>query len=137
MGTLHAPAALREQLEVIGSRKESKQGTFLFRRGDAVAGIYLISAGTIRLGLEWEAPAFPARKLACGAVIGLPATLSDSTYSLTAQVIEDAQLVFVPRERLIQLLRDKPSLCFETMNILTEELVQTRAALERVRKPAS
>lgn len=137
MRTLYAPETLRAQLEAIGSKKASKQGTFLFRRGDTVSGIYLISAGTVRLGLEREAPAFPSRNLACGAVIGLPATLSDSTYSLSAQVVEDAELIFIPRERLIALLRDMPSLCFETMTILTQELVETRAALERVRKAAN
>jgi CRP-like cAMP-binding protein len=68
--------------------------------------------------------------------VGLPASLSDSAYSLTAEVSEDAELVFLSRQRLLDLLREKPELCFQVMSILTEELTQTRTALERVRKAA-
>jgi CRP-like cAMP-binding protein len=37
------------------------------------------------------------------------------------------------RQSLLDLLRQKPELCFQVMSILTEELTQTRTALERVR----
>jgi CRP-like cAMP-binding protein len=137
MGSLNAPEELRRQLEAVGTIVESERGTFLFRRGDQVSGVFLIAGGTVRLGLERDARAFPSRYLGAGAVIGLPAALSDSTYSLTAEVVEDARLIFVPRDCLLNLLGETPSLCFHAMNMLTEELVETRQALERVHKGAS
>jgi CRP-like cAMP-binding protein len=70
-------------------------------------------------------------------VVGLPATLSDSSYSLTAEVLEDCRLIFLSRQSLLELLRQKPELCFQVMSILTEELAQTRTALERVRKASA
>ena len=133
MGTLIAPDELKQQLETIGSRIQKSRGSFLFRRGDEVSGIFLISEGTVRLGLERDPPGFPARHLGSGSVVGLPATLSDGPYSLTAEVLEDSQFVFVSRQRLLDLLRDKPQLCFHVMTILSEELSQTRTALERTR----
>ena len=70
-------------------------------------------------------------------MVGLPATLSDSSYSLTAEVLEDCRLTFLSRQSLLDLLRQKPELCFQVMSILTEELAQTRTALERVRKASA
>jgi CRP-like cAMP-binding protein len=136
MGTLVAPDELKAHLIAAGSPIRRGRGTYLFRRGDAVTGIFLISRGTVRLGLDGNPASFPWREVGPGSVVGLPASLSDSSYSLTAEVIEDAELVFLPRQRLLDLLREKTDLCFQIMNVLTEELTQTRAALERVRKAA-
>jgi CRP-like cAMP-binding protein len=118
MGTLLAPDELKEQLEIVGSRMKKARGSFLFRRGDEVSGVFLIAQGVIRLGLERDLPGFPARRLGPGSVVGLPATLSDTSYSLTAEVLEESEVVHVPRPRLLDLLREKPELCFHVMAIL-------------------
>lgn len=134
MGTLVAPDELKQQLESAGSRIRKAPGSYLFRRGDEVSGVFLISQGTIRLGLERDLPGFPPRSLGPGSVVGLPATLSDMPYSLTAEVLEESHVVYVPRPQLLDLLRDKPELCFHVMAILSEELTQTRSAIEHTRK---
>jgi CRP-like cAMP-binding protein len=134
MGTLIAPDELKVQLIAAGSRIQGTRGTFLFRRGDAVTGIFLISSGAVRLGLDEEPAAFPARHIGPGSVMGLPAALSNAPYSLSAEVLEDSELVYLARERLLDLLREQPKLCFQVMNILAEELTHTRSALERIRK---
>ena len=135
MTALVASEALQQQLKSIGSRLEKPQGSFLFHRGDQVVGVFLLEKGAIRLGLERDPRGFPSRRLGPGALVGLPATLSNSPYSLTAELLEDCELVFVPALELRALLREDPQLCFDVMNILTEELARTRTALERVRKP--
>jgi CRP-like cAMP-binding protein len=134
MGTLVAPDELKMHLIAVGSTSQLSRGKFLFRRGDAVSGIFLISGGAVRLGIDGDPASFSPRHVGPGSVVGLPATLSDSPYRLTAEVVEDVNLVFLPRQRLLDLLRDKPHLCFQVMSILTEDLTQTRTALERVRK---
>ena len=135
MDTLVAPDSLKTQLESVGSKIQKEKGAFLFRRGDEARGVYLILSGKIRLGLERDPRGFPSRLIGEGSVLGLPSTLSNSPYSLTAETMEDARMCFVPSDNLRQLLRDKPQLCFDVMNILTEELTQTRAALERLHEP--
>lgn len=134
MVPLQAPEELKLQLMTMGTPLELAAGTFLFRRGEPVKGVFLVHAGVVRLGLEEDLPAFPSRKIGAGAVLGLPATLSDSPYSLSAQVLEDSTFVYLSRECLLGLLRDQHQLCFEVMRILTDELTETRVALERVRK---
>jgi CRP/FNR family transcriptional regulator, polysaccharide utilization system transcription regulator len=136
MRALVAPNELKVQLIAAGSRIHSARGTFLFRHGDTVTGIFLVSTGAVRLGLDEEPAAFPSRQIGPGSVVGLPAALSNSPYSLSAEVLEDSELVYLSRERLIHLLRAKPELSMRVIEVLTEELTQTRVALERVRKVA-
>jgi CRP-like cAMP-binding protein len=135
MDTLIAPDSLKTQLEGIGTRMEKGTGTFLFGRGDAPSGVYLVLSGQIRLGLQPDPRGFPSRLIGAGSVLGLPSTLSSSPYGLTAEIMEDSQMIFVPADRLRQLLRDQPQLCFNVMSILAEELNQTRAALEQLHQP--
>ena len=134
MGILWASDELRTHLIAAGDPLHLSRGNYLFRRGDPVTGVFLITNGVVRLGLEGDLPAFPWRNLGPGSLLGLPATLSEATYSLTAEVIDDADLIFLPRQRLLDLLRQQHHLCFQIMNILSEELTETRAALARVRK---
>ena len=137
MGTLLAPDDLKAHLITTGTSIERARGTYLFRRGEPVNGIFLIVEGAVRLGVDGNPPSFPWREVGVGSVVGLPATLSDTSYSLTAEVLEDSCLIFLPRQSLLDLLRQKPELCFQVMSILTEELTQTRTALERVRKASA
>jgi CRP-like cAMP-binding protein len=137
MGTLIAPDSLKTQLESIGTKIQKEKGTYLFRRGDGMSGVYLVLSGQIRLGLERDPRGFPSRLIGEGSVLGLPSTLSNSPYSLTAEIMEESELIFVPADKLRQLLRKQPQLCFDVMSILTEELNQTRTALERLHKPGT
>jgi len=137
MGTLIAPDSLKAQLESIGSRIQKEKGTYLFRRSDGVSGVYLMLSGQIRLGLERDPRGFPSRLIGEGSLLGLPSTLSNSPYGLTAEIMEDAILSYVPGDKLRQLLRDQPQLCFDVMSILTEELNQTRTALKCLHKPGT
>jgi CRP-like cAMP-binding protein len=72
MGTLIAPEELKRQLEVVGAPIQKERGSFLFRRGDEVSGIFLIRQGAVQLGLERDLPGFPPRRLGPGSVVGLP-----------------------------------------------------------------
>ena len=133
MPTLAAPSDLKQQLIASGSRVQRARRSFLFRRGDAVSGIFLIVNGTVELRLDERPTALPPQHLGPGSVLGLPAALSNSPYSLNAEVLEDSELIFLPRERLVELLREQPQLCFRVMNLLSDELIQTRSSLEQAR----
>jgi len=134
MVLLEAPSELRLQLGNVGKAIRCRAGEFLFRRGDPVKGVFLLCSGTVRLGLEHDPTGFPSRVAQPDSILGLPATLSNSPYSLTAEVLEDAELIFVRQESLLGLMRDQHDLCFDVMRILTEELAATRVGLERVRQ---
>jgi len=131
MGDLHVSQAMKEQLLILGSVVSKRKGSILFSRGDAVSGVFLVRGGKVLLALDKINPAFPPRTLGGGCVIGLPAAVGGSPYSLTATVIEDAELTFVPRKALVDCLRQNPALCFEVMHLLSREISGTRHALKR------
>jgi CRP-like cAMP-binding protein len=129
MGLLPAHHELKQCLTETGSRMHFGQGDLLFQRGDEVRGVFLILSGQVRLGLGDKSNAVPARDLGPGAILGLPATLSDSPYSLTAEVLAQAEVVYLSRPAMLELLSTRSRVCFEVMNLLSEELAETRNAL--------
>lgn len=107
------------------------KGTILFRRGEDVSGMYLIHSGRVSLTLDCETTLYPPRILGPGAIAGLPATVSGNPYSLTAKVVDDAELAFIPRDAVVQCLQNNPTLCFEVMDMLSGEISDIRAAFKQ------
>jgi CRP-like cAMP-binding protein len=128
-------AAMQDKLLSLATSISRAKGTVLFRHGDAVQGVFLIRNGKIQLALEGVDYAFPPRILGTGSVVGLPATVAGSPYSLTAQVVEDAELAFVARAPLLEALQHDAQLCFEVMDMLSGEISETRSALKRTSSP--
>jgi len=131
-GGVVVSAAMREELLRLATDvlSESK-GTVLFHRGDPARGLYLICSGRVSVALDANNLAYPARILGPGSVVGLPATVAGSPYSLTAEVVDKAELVFVPRAAVLNCLSTNQALCFEVMQLLSGEISGTRAALKR------
>ena len=69
---------------------------------------------------------YPSRMVGAGSVIGLPATFSGEPYSLTAEAARDCYLEFIPRRRLLELLRRSPKVGFQIVRILSEEIAEMR-----------
>lgn len=121
-------AVLVKELVHIATRASLKRGKPLFRCGDVVSGIYVIHSGAVRMRLDGADEVFPPRILGPGEIVGLPATLT-GTYSLSAEVTEDAELSFVPARMVRDLLECSPRLCMVTMRLIGEEIARTRSAL--------
>ena len=122
--------ALREQLILIGKPVAIAKGSILFSRGDEVTGLFLICSGHVILELEKGHPAFPVRTLGAGSVVGLPAAVGGAPYSLSARVVADSELIFIPRDAVTECLKKNPALCFEVMDILSREISSTRTAIK-------
>ena len=128
---LLAPPELKSQLENLATIVTKPKGTVLFRRGDEVTGAFLIRAGKVSLGLDCGSSIYATRVLGQGSVVGLPATVSGNRYSLTAEVVEDAELGFISRDAVMDCLRSHPDLCFKVMAMLSGEICEIRAALKQ------
>jgi len=61
-------------------------------------------------------------------MVGLPATVSGEPYSLTAEVVQDCALDFIPRKELLALLRRNTTAALQILQILSEEIYQMRNA---------
>jgi CRP-like cAMP-binding protein len=129
--TLIPSPELQVELEQLATVVLKPKGSILFRRGDDVTGVYLIRSGRISLGLDHESPIYPARLLGPGTIAGLPASISGNAYSLTAEVVEDSELAFVPRDAVVACLRKNPYLCFQVMDLLSDEIADIRSAFKQ------
>jgi CRP-like cAMP-binding protein len=128
---------LREHLEAIATEVFKPRGSALFRRGDAVSGVFVVRSGRVKLGLGCDERLYPSRNLGAGTLVGLPATMSGEPYSLTAEVLEDARLGFVARDAVLDLLRKNSALSFQVMQLLSEEISGMRSAMKEKIQPAS
>jgi CRP-like cAMP-binding protein len=117
---------LQHHLTAIATRVSEHAGTVLFRAGEPGRGAFLIRSGKVKMSLDESSDLYPARLLRKGSLIGLPATFSGEPYSLTAEAVQDSDLYFIPRNKLLNLLRRDPRTGYEIVRILSEEIFQIR-----------
>lgn len=110
-------------------------GALLFRQGESVNGLYILKTGRARMTLRstnghvhFEETVEP------GGLLGLPAAISGNPYSLTAEVIDDAELSFLTRQELVGLMQDDIKLSMRLVELLSKEV---RAMREIIAKPAA
>jgi len=120
-----ASADLYVALEQRCKRVRKTRSTVLFRRGEKAFGVFLVLRGVVSLDFGVDTSSALARTFGPGALVGLPATLTGTNYSLTATVTEDAELGFLPPELLVSLLRTRPELCQPLLTILSAKVEHT------------
>jgi CRP/FNR family transcriptional regulator, polysaccharide utilization system transcription regulator len=101
----------------------------LFRQGDPPVGVFVIKDGyavlTMRSGARIVMLAVTGR----GSILGLPAAIGNSAYSLTADVVQNSRVDCVSREDLLDLMRTDPGLSWRLLQILSTEVRAAREAL--------
>jgi CRP-like cAMP-binding protein len=130
INNLISSAELREELERLSTIVKKPKGSILFRRGDKPVGLFLVRKGRVGLCLDCETKAYPMRKLGFGAIVGLPASVSGKPYSLTAEVLQDSELAFVPRHLVVSCLKNNPILGFEVISMLSGEICDVRSVFK-------
>jgi len=117
-------------LQAIGSSAEKPKNSILFRRGDKCLGVFVVRKGKVSLSLDGTSVA--SRTLGPGSVLGLPATLNQRPYSLTATVVEDSRLDFIGQDAVLRLLRENTLVCFQALQILGSEISDMRRAMDEL-----
>ena len=128
------PFQLDDELraELIGLQEKvfSKKGTLLFRRGDSPKGAFLLIRGEVSLS-----PGAPSghlrRSCVPGCLLGLPATVRNRPYSLTAECLEDCEYVPIPRDVLLSVLGSNQAFCMHVVEILATEVGELRSRLQQ------
>jgi CRP-like cAMP-binding protein len=120
--------ALNFELNRLASTVFLAGGSLLFRCGDPVSGIFLIRSGAVNLYLASGGQFQFSKTIGPGEIVGLPAALT-GTYSVSAQVLEDAELGFIPAPQVAALLERSPSLCLLAARVMSEEIARMRSGL--------
>ena len=120
-------AGLRAQLSRVGKAVFKCKGTWLFRRGDSPKGVFLLVSGKVTLSAGGAAtvhhPCLP------GCLLGLPATVGNRSYGLTAKCAEDCECIRVSHEEFTALLCANPAFCLRVVEILANEVRELRSRL--------
>jgi CRP/FNR family cyclic AMP-dependent transcriptional regulator len=101
------PRPALEGLDAISSSATYPKGAVLFVEGQQPRGVFILCNGRVKLfGASARGKAVIFRIAEPGEIIGLPSTLSDRAYEVTAQALEPIQANFIPRDAFLAFLRE-------------------------------
>lgn len=96
-----------EKLNAIKSTAVYPKSAMLFIEGQQPRGVFVLCAGKVKLSTSSSEGKTLITKLSnAGDVLGLNAVISNHAYEVTAEMIEPGQANFIPREALLQFLKD-------------------------------
>ena len=117
-----SPDLLRS-LHGIKAVQRFPQGAALFHQGSAVAGVYLVESGEVRVLLPTgQNQEQLLEVVGPGSVLGLRKSMSGETYRITAEAGDQTTAVFIPREEFLEFLREHGDFCMQVVRLLSEDL---------------
>lgn len=129
---LKASEKLQAALKTVANTECYPTAHILFREEGEGVGVFLVCKGKVRMGVT-GLPNLD-RNFAAGSLLGLPATFTGHAYSLTAVTLVASQVAYVPRERFLDLMRERPDLCREATDMLGREVTYIQSALAERRR---
>ncbi len=123
---------LRAGFSGLAPATDRAAGSVLFRQGEESLGVFLLLEGRARLLLSTpQASEMPFRVVGPGYLLGLPSAIVGSPFIYSAEVLEDAKVVFVGRDTLLHFLRTHGDLCFDVVQLLGTEVREMPGAAAR------
>jgi CRP-like cAMP-binding protein len=126
-------------LESIGQPVSCKPGQRILEEGEPGKGIYILRSGVAAVSMaSHDGKTRQLRELEPGSFIGLSSTLSCDHCCHTVEATDSAEFTFVPSEAAQELLRSRPDLCLQVIQLLGKEmssLCQERTILNTDIKP--
>ena len=127
--------AMRSELQdllAIASRKKVRATAVLFIQGEEPAGVYLVCSGNVRLFIRNPITGEITfdRTVEPGSLLGLPAVFGDKPYSMSAEVLADSEVAFIPRPRFLELMQSDGQLCMRCLQLLSDEVRIARSAIK-------
>jgi CRP/FNR family transcriptional regulator, cyclic AMP receptor protein len=101
------PLPTLQKLNEIKSTAVYPKSAMLFIEGQLPRGVFVLCTGRAKLSTSSTEGKTVILNLAeAGDVLGLNATISNKPYELTAEMVEPGQANFIPRDALLQFLRE-------------------------------
>lgn len=116
-------------LRTFASQVVQKGATeLLFHQGEEPHGCYLVKRGKVRLFMEANPGQRVFRRVVGpGCLVGLPATINGRAYSLTSEVVEDAELAYLSRQDIALLIKSDTSAAMKLLDLLSSEVQEVRS----------
>lgn len=133
----HTLRALRAELKKISVLRTRARGAVLYRQGQRPRGVYLLAEGRAVLRLRNAAGhQVWVKTVAAPAIIGLPATLGNYPYLVSAELTAECRVGFISGRLLRELLRREPKLGLRVIELLGQETRGLVRAAASVVSPA-
>jgi CRP-like cAMP-binding protein len=130
---LQASADLKRELRKFSTPLHLLKSSLLFEQDEEPKGVYLVESGSVALMLKLpRGRTVYERNVGKGSVLGLPATVNGTAYSLSAKALCEVDLAFIPRENLMAEMDRNILLAVEILRVLSQE-VQAMRDVIRVR----
>jgi CRP/FNR family transcriptional regulator, cyclic AMP receptor protein len=109
-----------QRLNDVKSTAVYPKGALLFTEGQAPRGVFVLCSGRAKLSTTSRKGKTIITKLSeSGDVIGLNAVISNIPYEVRAEMMEPGQANYIPREPLLQLMRDYSEVAIRTAQQLS------------------
>lgn len=106
------PLALGAELEEISYTLLYPSGSILFAESDAARGVFILISGRVKLSIcSGDGRTLILRLAEPGDVVGLPATLSGTTYEVSAIAIGPCRCAFIKRDQFLRFMNAHKEIC--------------------------
>ncbi len=125
-----------EQLRMLGfagDRQHFDADTIIYKAGDVPLGAYVLIEGTVRARHEGAEAGKPYALSEPGSVISPTALILDKPRPVTFTAITDCEMLFVPRNAFLKLVRQSPDLAARAAQRIEQDLGRYMHALEPLR----
>jgi CRP-like cAMP-binding protein len=116
-----APAEVCALLRSMGRRFAVGANTVLFRKGEAPKGVFLVIKGKVALSAGDDGSGL-TRIAQRRSLLGLPSTVNNKRYSLTAVTLTDVELCLIQPQAFRNLLQSNPMVGVAIVKILSDEV---------------
>lgn len=102
-----------------------KKGQILFNEGNLPRGVYFVESGIVKIykyGIDGKEQIIKLAKY--GDMIGYKSILTNDRYNVSAAILEEAQLTFVPREDFLELFRNDEEISEKVTQLLCADLAE-------------
>jgi len=121
----------RQRLNEIKSTAVYPKGSMLFIEGQQPRGVFVLCVGKAKLSTSSRDGKTIITKISeDGDVLGLNAVVSNRPHEVTAEMMEPGQANFIPRDSLMQLMKDHPEVAVRIAQQLSRNYY---AAYEEIR----
>ena len=110
-----------EALQAMSSLATYPKGSVLFVEGQESRGVFILCNGRVKLSAgSADGKSLIMRFAVGGEIIGLPGTISEKPYELTAETLEPLQANFIGRESFLGFLREHGDAALRVAQILSD-----------------
>lgn len=125
------PEGELEQIAAISTERSLRRGMSIFMEGDEGNGFYVVLSGRVKVfKLSAEGKEQTLHIFGSGEPFGEVALFAGKRFPANAEAMEDARVLFFPREAFAGLIRENPSVAMNLLGLLSFRLRKFTALIE-------